>query len=113
MASRIDTRLLGLLLTAACGFGLPAAGVAQAQAETRVHTVQPGETVRDIAAAYGLTSVSVLAANTLPNADVVQVGQSLVIPPSPIAPSASPSTPCLRRSRRTCGRINTISSPIK
>jgi LysM repeat protein len=45
------------------------------------HTVQPGETLGDIAAAYGLASVSVMAANALPNADLLHVGQSLVIPP--------------------------------
>src|SRR5579864_1570886 len=72
-------RLMRLLLMAALALGAPAE--AAAQAETQVHTVQPGETVQDIAAAYGLRSVTVMAANALSNPDLLQVGQSLVIPP--------------------------------
>jgi LysM repeat protein len=81
MARWINTAILSLLLAGGLSSTVLAAGVANAQAETHVHTVQPGETVRDIAAGYGLSSVSVMAANALPNADLLQVGQSLVIPP--------------------------------
>jgi len=81
MAYRIDTRLLRLLVAAAVGLATLGADAAQAQAKTHVHTVQPGETLGDIAAAYGLRSASVMAANALPNADLLHVGQSLVIPP--------------------------------
>src|ERR1700694_1816930 len=78
---RINTRLLWPLLAASLGLAGHGAGVAEAQAETHSHTVQPGETVQDIAAAYGLRSVSVMAANALPHTDLLRVGQSLVIPP--------------------------------
>jgi LysM repeat protein/3D (Asp-Asp-Asp) domain-containing protein len=81
MAQWINTGVLSLVLAGGLSSAVPAAGIANAQAETHVHTVQPGETVRDIAAAYGLNSVSVMAANALPNADLLQIGQSLVIPP--------------------------------
>jgi LysM repeat protein/3D (Asp-Asp-Asp) domain-containing protein len=72
------TRLLSLLL-----FGVLAHHPlgAQAQAETQEHTVQPGETLRDIADDFGLSSASLMAANALPDPDLLQVGQTLVIPP--------------------------------
>src|SRR5215472_4689424 len=81
MAYRINTRLLCLLLAAILGLAANRAGLAGAQAATHLHTVESGETLRDIAAAYGLSPVTVMAANALPNADLLQVGQSLVIPP--------------------------------
>ncbi|MCA1645543.1 MAG: LysM peptidoglycan-binding domain-containing protein [Chloroflexi bacterium] len=80
MVYRIKTRLLCPLLALSLGLAGLSAGVAEAQAETHSHTVQPGETVQDIAAAYGLHSVSVMAANALANPDLLRVGQSLVIP---------------------------------
>jgi len=81
MARWINTGIVSLLLAGGLSSAVLAAGVANAQAETHVHTVRPGETMRDIAAAYGLSSASVMAANALPNADLLQIGQSLVIPP--------------------------------
>ena len=81
MARWINPSVLSLLLAGGLSSAVPAAGITHAQAETHVHTVQPGETVQDIAAAYGLNSVSVMAANALRNADLLQIGQSLVIPP--------------------------------
>jgi LysM repeat protein len=77
----MSTRVLQLLLAISLGVAAPGAGVAEAQVQTNVHTVEQGETVQAIAAAYGLESVSVMAANALPNPDALQVGQSLVIPP--------------------------------
>src|SRR5262245_21384249 len=73
----------GLRLIAAALLALAAAeaGAARAQVQPDVHVVQDGETVRGIASAYGLTSVSVMAANSMPNPDVLRVGQVLVIPP--------------------------------
>jgi LysM repeat protein len=77
----MNTRVLQLLLAISLGVATPGAGVAKAQVQTDVHTVERGETVQGIAAAYGLESVSVMAANALPNPDALQVGQSLRIPP--------------------------------
>lgn len=81
MRSRTNTRVVRLLLAASLSGTALGSGVAAAQVQTQVHTVQPGETVRDIATAYGLSSVSIMAANALLNPDRLQVGQSLVIPP--------------------------------
>jgi peptidoglycan DL-endopeptidase LytF len=74
-----NMRPFGLLLVSALALLGPS--TVRAQAETHVHTVQPGETIQDIASANGLRSVSVMAANALSNPDVLQIGQSLVIPP--------------------------------
>ncbi|MBV9544224.1 MAG: LysM peptidoglycan-binding domain-containing protein [Chloroflexi bacterium] len=71
--------LLGSLL--GVGVFAHATPAADAQARTQVHVVQPGETVQDVAAQYGLSPVSVMAANALENPDLLKVGQSLVVPP--------------------------------
>lgn len=44
------------------------------------HTVQPGETLSAIASAYGANVQDIVAANNLPNADTLRVGQKLFIP---------------------------------
>src|SRR5579859_384123 len=75
------TKMRRLVLVLAATLAVTAPSQALAQAQTQVHTVQPGETVQDIAAAYGLRSASVMAANALSNPDLLHVGQSLVIPP--------------------------------
>src|SRR5690242_15710967 len=75
---------MGLRITvvlAALCLELGAPGSAAAQAQTHVHTVQAGESVRAIADANGLSATTVMAANSLANPDLLQVGQSLVIPP--------------------------------
>ena len=46
----------------------------------RVHRVQPGESVAGIAARYGVSVDDIVAANGLSSADVIQVGQELIIP---------------------------------
>jgi 3D (Asp-Asp-Asp) domain-containing protein len=45
-----------------------------------VHTVAPGESVRSIADNFGVSTATVLAANSLDDPDVLQVGQQLTIP---------------------------------
>lgn len=45
-----------------------------------VHVVEEGETVVDIAATYGLQASAVEAANGLPDANMIVVGQELVLP---------------------------------
>lgn len=44
-----------------------------------VHTVQRGETISQIAAMYGIDENTIMAANDLPNANTIMVGQKLNI----------------------------------
>jgi LysM repeat protein/3D (Asp-Asp-Asp) domain-containing protein len=81
MLVAITTRGPRLIFAVGLALAASGAGAANAQVQPDVHVVQDGETVRGIANAYGLSSVSVMAANSMPKPDVLQVGQSLVIPP--------------------------------
>jgi len=57
-----------------------------------VHVVQPGETLLGIARTYGLDTADIQAANGLDDADLLRVGQELVLPlDAPVA--AIPPTP--------------------
>jgi LysM repeat protein len=47
-----------------------------------VHTVAEGETIRMLAARYGVEPLTILYANNLRDPDLLQVGQDLVIPPT-------------------------------
>jgi cell wall-associated NlpC family hydrolase len=47
-----------------------------------VHTVEEGESVRMLAAKFGISPETIMAANNLRNPDMLQVGQDLVILPS-------------------------------
>jgi len=47
-----------------------------------VHTVEEGETVRMLAAKFGISPETIMAANNLRNPDKLQVGQDLVILPT-------------------------------
>jgi LysM repeat protein len=44
------------------------------------HTVQPGETLSQIAQAYGVTSKAIIDANQLANPNMLRVGQTLFVP---------------------------------
>jgi LysM repeat protein len=44
--------------------------------------VQPGDILKQIAARYGVSMASIIAINTIPNADSLRVGQVLTIPPA-------------------------------
>jgi LPXTG-motif cell wall-anchored protein len=57
----------------------PPAGEAPAAGQT-THIVESGDTLWDIAQQYGTTVDAIVAANSLPNATELQVGQELVIP---------------------------------
>lgn len=46
----------------------------------QVHKVQEGENLTVIAAAYGVTVEAILAVNNLTSADLLQIGQELIIP---------------------------------
>ena len=54
--------------------------VQPAPASPTIHVVKPGETLGQIAQRYGTTVAAILAANDLPSADVLGVGQRLIIP---------------------------------
>jgi nucleoid-associated protein YgaU len=56
---------------------------APAPSGVRTHTVQRGDELRHIAAQYGVTMASILAVNTIPDADNLTVGQTLTIPDAP------------------------------
>lgn len=49
-------------------------------AQTTTHTVQPGETLSQIAQQYGATEAELLALNDLDEPDTIIVGQQLVVP---------------------------------
>ena len=44
------------------------------------HTVESGETLGKIAAAYGVTTAAIANANGLTNPNMIRVGQRLIIP---------------------------------
>ncbi len=59
---------------------------------SQFHTVQPGETLAQIAGQYGLTVGALALANNLVNADLIQVGHTLRIPGGPPpAPATLPA----------------------
>lgn len=48
--------------------------------EQETYTVQAGDTLAEIAAAYGVTLDAIVEANDIVNVDVIEVGDVLVIP---------------------------------
>lgn len=74
--SRLQSVLNATLITVAFSFVTPAALWASADE----HIVQPGETLSQIAVDYDVSIAELLQANGLYNANLVQVGQTLVIP---------------------------------
>ena len=71
--------------------GLPAAVTSTEMPAGQFHTVQPGETLFQIANQYGLTVGAIVLANNLVNPDLVQIGHTLRIPNGP--PPAPASLP--------------------
>jgi cell wall-associated NlpC family hydrolase/nucleoid-associated protein YgaU len=47
-----------------------------------IHTVEEGESVRELADKFGISAETILAANNLRNPDMLQVGQDLIILPA-------------------------------
>ncbi len=85
---RTATRLLAAIaLSLALMTAFPAL-IARAQdapvTESVTYTVAPGDTLFEIAQRFGITLESLIAANSIANADLLEVGQILVIP-SPAA----------------------------
>lgn len=60
---------------------------------SRAHIVQQGETLRIIAERYGTTWQTLAAFNNLTNPNYIQIGQSLLIPPSGTVVTPPTSTP--------------------
>jgi len=52
----------------------------QPDPEPRTHTVQAGENLTKISQQYGVSIPEIMAANNLPSADYISVGQILIIP---------------------------------
>jgi murein DD-endopeptidase MepM/ murein hydrolase activator NlpD len=50
------------------------------QGQPEIYTVEPGDTLYEIALAYGVNLDDLIAANNIDDPDVIQVGQQLVIP---------------------------------
>lgn len=50
------------------------------KASSAVHVVQPGESLSEIAVAYGVTMSALIAANGIGNSDYIYTGQQLTIP---------------------------------
>lgn len=79
------------------------AAVVTTSSPSRSHTVKKGESLMGIARTYGVTTATLVSANKLKNANVIQLGQKLLIPgqksilpasPQP-APASAPSYPGL------------------
>jgi LysM repeat protein len=77
-----------------------------------LHTVQDGDTLAAIAELYGITVDELLLANSLTDADVLQVGQPLLVPVAQSAPM-SPSLPVGTRldSQRGSIYVNIYNQP--
>jgi LysM repeat protein len=79
-----------LLLALVLGMGWPYQATAQGDEES-THVVRYGETLSEIAVAYGVSTQQLMETNRIGNANAIYVGQRLAVPPAP--PSAEPSPP--------------------
>lgn len=61
--------------------------------EPRIHTVQAGETISNIALQYGVDIAAIMAANPDVNPNAMSIGIELLIPPKPAVSSASALLP--------------------
>ena len=82
---------------------------------TRTYTVQAGDTLGDIARKFEVDIEDLIAANDLPNPDVLEVGQELIIPggsallptvtPLPVEPQAGVGTESLMEPTATFAQV--------
>ena len=91
--ARQPTHLLAaVVLSLALTLAFPAL-IARAQdapaTESVTYTVAPGDTLFEIAQRFGVTLESLIAANSIANADLLEVGQILVIPSPVDVPEAT------------------------
>ncbi|HQA67535.1 MAG TPA: LysM peptidoglycan-binding domain-containing protein, partial [Aggregatilineales bacterium] len=76
-----------VILSAVLLIALFLATISTAQAQQRIHIVQPGETLSGIALRYGVTVQQIAAVNNIVNPSLIFVGQRLIIPgPEPPPP---------------------------
>jgi LysM repeat protein len=68
-----------LLLAAVLACATPAG------AQSGFYVVQPGDSLNSVAAAHGVSTVALMRANNLLDADFIWIGQRLVIPGSPVS----------------------------
>jgi len=84
--------LTRLLLNSLVALTLVLASASPAWAETKVHIVQPGETLFRISLQYGVTVQALQAANNL-SGNLIFSGQALIIPdPAASTPPAAPTS---------------------
>lgn len=81
--------VVGTLATGGAGGLLPTPVAAAAQS----YTVRPGDTLRAIAARFGVSVGAIVQANGITNPDLIRVGQVLIIPDGNGAPAAAPASP--------------------
>lgn len=58
-------------------------------ANPEFYTIQQGDTLSAIAAAFGVSVEDIVALNSLDNADAIQAGQKLSIPTNAVAPTTT------------------------
>lgn len=58
---------------------------------TARYTVQPGDTLASIGAVYGVSAQALAAGNCLADVNVIQVGQTLRVPPLGVLPTLTPT----------------------
>ncbi len=75
----VKRRIFTIILVAVLLFPLAGAWSVGAE-EVLYHTVKYGETVYAIARMYGVTPKAIIEANNLANANLIYVGQRLIIP---------------------------------
>lgn len=61
---------------------VPGGEVQESRTTANTYTIQEGDTLRDVAATYGVELSTLIAANTLEDPDLILPGQQIVIPPS-------------------------------
>jgi LysM repeat protein len=92
-ASRIVTGQVLIIPAAGDQFSPnPAADMPEAvlaSSDPLIHTVARGETLNEIAKQYGVAASAIVTANNLINADLLEVGQRLIIPGKTAAPGVA------------------------
>ena len=86
-------RLLAVLLFIAVQLAPSAVYAAESSPADTIYVVQPGDTLFRISVRFGTTVPALVAANQLPNANIIYVGQQLLIPGPGGVPAPGPTNP--------------------